>query len=127
MNKEVYEIDEDGFKISEHLVEFDGETPVSIVLYSGKISSLTELPDNYIATPLPQPNFHRPKWTNTKWVEGFTQEEIDEITKPKEAPLTDIEILSQLLTERELELMLQGQQLVAFELKLAELEAKLNV
>lgn len=116
MEINAYEIDEDGFIVEQYLVEVNEDgNPIN-----------DEFKD-LVTVQLPQPNFHRPKWSGKEWVEDATPEEIAEMIKPKEAPLTDIEIVSQLLTERELELMLQGQQLVAFELKLAELEAKLNV
>lgn len=111
MNDEAYEINEHGFIVNNYLIGGD-----------------VEIPARCIYTQLPYPAiFHKNKWSGEEWTEGATPEELAEMTKPKEAPLTDIEVLSRLLTERELELMLQGQQLVALELKFSELEAKLNV
>ena len=40
------------------------------------------IPDpHYITEPVPQ-GFYRPKWNDAEWVEGLTDEEIAEITKP---------------------------------------------
>ena len=36
---------------------------------------------SYITEPVPQGVYH-PKWNGEKWVEGLTQEEIAELTKP---------------------------------------------
>ena len=41
-----------------------------------------ELTDFTVETPCPQ-GFYQPKWDGTVWVEGATQEEIDELTKPQ--------------------------------------------
>lgn len=72
MIKEVYSIDEDGFIIERYEVEFDDEG-----------NPINDLPEgNIITTALPQPNFHHSKWTGEEWIEGATQDEIDEITKP---------------------------------------------
>nr|WP_259549270.1 hypothetical protein [Heyndrickxia oleronia] len=72
MLKQIYEIDDDGFIVEIFVGEFDDE--------GNLISPLGE----FITTDLPQPLlFYKPKWTGTEWIEGATQEEIDEITKPK--------------------------------------------
>lgn len=36
-----------------------------------------EIQPNWISELVP--NFYKPKWTGTEWIEGATQEEIDEI------------------------------------------------
>ena len=36
---------------------------------------------SYITEPVPQ-GVYQPKWNGKKWVEGLTQEEIAELTKP---------------------------------------------
>ena len=47
-------------------------------LEDGFVEDLTEFT---IETPCPA-GFYRPKWNGEKWVEGLTQEEIAELTKP---------------------------------------------
>ena len=41
-----------------------------------------ELNEHTIDTPCPS-GFYKPRWSGDKWVEGTTQEEIDELTKPQ--------------------------------------------
>lgn len=92
MNKEVYEIDEDGFIIELYLIGPDDQLPEG----------------NIVPIDLPQPNFYRPKWSGEEWVEGATQEEIDEMTKVEPQPPTETE---QRLADLELmmtELMMGG-------------------
>ena len=36
----------------------------------------------YVSEPVPQ-GFYHPKWNGTSWVEGLSEEEIDELTKPQ--------------------------------------------
>ncbi len=101
-----------------------------------------ELPDNCTDVPLPQPNW-KPVFDTVKkeWIETITQEELEELQRPSERPLTDTEVLGQQMTERELEAMVQGQQITDleieamlhgqqmtdFEIRLLEMEAKGNV
>ena len=41
------------------------------------------IPDPYyIAEPVPQ-GFYHPKWNGSEWMEGLTNVEIDELTKPQ--------------------------------------------
>lgn len=56
-------IDENGFFIKD-------------VIYDG-----IGLDTHYIIEPVPQ-GFYLPKWNGTEWIEGLTDEEIAEITKP---------------------------------------------
>lgn len=39
------------------------------------------------------PPFYKPRWVNGEWIEGATQEEIDEITKVEPQPPTEMELL----------------------------------
>jgi len=63
---------------------------------------------DYVETPLPtdeegnQLSFYKPKWTGSEWIEGATQEEIDELTKVEPSPPTEIEIMEQRLADLEL-------------------------
>lgn len=84
----------------------------------------------YISTPLPidkngkQMPLYNPKWDGEQWIESATQEEIDEMTKVEPSPPTDTEILGQQMTEREIEAMIQGQQLSDMEIRLLTLDVK---
>lgn len=69
MNKEVYEIDVDGYVIE----TYPGESDVPI-------------PEGCITIQLPHPNYYRPKWTGEEWVEGATPQEIEEMIKPDPQP-----------------------------------------
>lgn len=73
-----YEIDDGGFIINNYLI--GGEVDV---------------PNGCVRSQLPQPLlFYKPKWNKEKWIEGATQEEIDEITKPKPQPPSEMETLT---------------------------------
>lgn len=39
----------------------------------------------------PAQGFYHPKWNGTEWVEGLSQEDIDELTKPVPQPPTAVE------------------------------------
>ncbi|MEH6941536.1 hypothetical protein [Bacillus sp. JJ722] len=71
MKKVVYEIDKDGFIVESYVFDFDKEG-----------NPLQEVPGNIIIETLPDGMF-KPKWDGAKWIEGATQLEIEEITKPK--------------------------------------------
>lgn len=72
------------------------------------INNQDEIPLGYIETPLPtddngyQLTFYKPKWNGTKWIEGATQKEIDELTKVEPSPPTQAEILEQRLADLEI-------------------------
>lgn len=70
-------IDNDGFVIGEDVVE--------------------ELTPNTIEAVCPE-GFYKPKWNGTKYVEGLTQEEIEEIKNIVSEP-TEEEKLEQLATQ----------------------------
>lgn len=81
MYKQVYKLDAAGFYIETLTVEFDGnDQPVY------------ELEDNVIVAPIPH-GFVRAKWTGAKWVEGATQEEVEEATKSLPSPPSEMEII----------------------------------
>lgn len=56
---------------------------------------------NLIAVSLP-PNvsFYKRKWNGSEWIEGATQDEIDEITKVEPSPPTDTEQTIELLKKQ---------------------------
>ena len=77
MKKQIYEINSDGFISEIYVGEFDEN---GTLIYPKGI---------FVTVDLPQPtNIYKPKWDGAKWVEGATQEEIDEITKPQLTPPT---------------------------------------
>lgn len=65
--KQVYafEINEDGYIIGSLLADPNN------------------LGNNKVITPIPPDVIFKPRWTGSKWIEGATQAEIDEITKPQ--------------------------------------------
>lgn len=76
--KKVIKIDETGLFIEDVLINENEEIPLDC-----------------IETPCPN-GFYMPKWNGAKWVEGLTQEEIDELNnQPRE--LTEIEIQQQII------------------------------
>ena len=86
MKKQIYEIDSNGFITENYVGEFD------------EVGNLINPIGNFITTDLPQPLlFYKPKWNGTQWVEGATQEEIDELTKIEPSPPTETEMLKRRL------------------------------
>lgn len=79
MLKQVYELTPEGF-IKEIYVSnvVDG-----VILDEDKQGYIT----------VDHPPFYKPRWVNGEWIEGATQEEIDEITKVEPSPPTEIELL----------------------------------
>lgn len=61
-------------------------------------------PDSrYIDVPVPNGFFH-PRWDGEKWVEGLSEEEIKELTKPQPKELSLEERLESIKTQNELAL-----------------------
>lgn len=112
LRKHVYEVDENGFFVEMYLANVDEE---------GNI--LDEDKQGFVTVDYPSGLVKR-KWNGIEWIEGATQEEIDEMTKVESLPPTDTEILGQQMTEREIEAMIQGQQLSDIEIRLLTLEVK---
>ena len=100
MKKFIYEIDSFGFIKEVHLGTFDSDG--NLISHEG----------DFVTVDLPQPLlFYKPKWNGAEWIEGATQEEIDEMTKVEPQPPTEMELLKQRLmaTENALaELILGG-------------------
>lgn len=95
LKKQVYEIGEGGF-LKEIYIESVDE--------NGKI--LDENKNHFISIDPPSGLF-KPKWTGEEWVEGATQEEIDEITKVEPSPPTAEERINA-LEEALLLMMMEG-------------------
>lgn len=77
--KIVYQISDDGFIIERF--------PVSVNEH-GEILDELEEGLNIITVDIPQSTFHKACWNGLKWIEGATQEEIDELTKFEQSPPT---------------------------------------
>lgn len=77
------------------------------------INSNANVPKGFVDVPLPkdengnQLSFYRPKWNGTEWIEGATQEEIDELTKVEPSPPTAEERINA-LEEALLLMMMEG-------------------
>lgn len=84
MRKQVYEIGKSGFLKEIYVSEIDG---------NGKI--LDEDKTHLISVDPPHGLF-KAKWTGTKWIEGATQTEIDELTKVEPLPPTTEERVDEL-------------------------------
>lgn len=95
------------------------------IIESHFIDAETNQNDRMITTEIPRGIF-KPKWTGSKWIEGATSEEIEELTKPQPHVPTDSEILGQQMTERELEAIVQGQQITDMDLRLFMVEMGAN-
>lgn len=80
MLKEVFKIDENGYRVEKYVVEFDEEGhPIEL------------LADNII-TDSPSDGLYRARRVGTEWIEDMPQEEIDALNnQPRE--LTEIELL----------------------------------
>lgn len=59
----------------------------------------------YIAEPVPQ-GFYHPKWNGTEWIEGLTDDEIAEITKPVLQEPTETDYLMLAMTELDMQRVL---------------------
>lgn len=78
--KKVLKIDDNGFFIED------------VILENEEI-----IPDDCVETECPQ-GFYKPRWDGAKWIEGLTQEEIEEL-KNKPIPKTEFEILKETVEE----------------------------
>jgi len=90
MQREVYEINAEGYIIDNYIAEFeDGEM----------ITDFGE--KTMVIVPLPQPLILvKPKFNNNKWVEGATQQEIDEATKVEPMLPSEMEQTIELLKKQ---------------------------
>lgn len=80
MLKEVYRVDENGYREKTLVIEVGNDgTPIN------------KLEANII-TVKPPCGLYRAKWTGTEWIEDMSQEEIDALNN-KPQPLTEIEVL----------------------------------
>lgn len=61
-----------------------------------------ELENGEVIVVQPSQSFYEKRWDGVEWVEGATQEEIDEMTKVEPSPPTQAEILEQRLADLEL-------------------------
>lgn len=94
MKKQVYEIDNNGFLKEIYVAE---------VSENGKILDADKI--HFISIDPPHGTI-KPRWTGSKWIEGATQEEIDELTKVEPSPLSQEERIREL--ESIVNLLLMG-------------------
>lgn len=85
--KQVYDIHADGHLKGIYVAYVDEN---GVILEEDKI--------HMIATDM-QDGLQKPKWNGTEWIEGATQEEIDELTKVEPSPPTEIDLLKAELTK----------------------------
>lgn len=93
LKKQVYEVDSDGFLIEIYVADVDGD---------GNIQD--EDKKNCISVDPPH-GLYKPKWSGSEWIEGATQEEIDELTKQQPVLPSQTEILEQRLSDVEVMLV----------------------
>lgn len=77
MLKQVYEINEYGYPKEIYVKDFDEEG-----------NCTEELAEDIITVDSPN-GLYRAKWTGTEWIEGLSQEEIDEINNVPSLPTTE--------------------------------------
>lgn len=96
MNKQIYEVNGQGFIIGSYVGRFENDT-------------LIEPTDKeYITTDLPQPLlYYKPRWNDTEWVEGATEEEIDEMVEVDiPAELSELDELTNYILEVDFRLLM---------------------
>ncbi len=110
---QVHRIDENGFYLEPVLIE------------QGDVVN-----DENIITVDPPQGLYKPRWVEGEWTEGLSQQEIDELTKPKPLTPSDTDVLGQQLAEKELQIIrlqqenkILGQQVAEKELRIAKLES----
>lgn len=85
-----FEIDENGYIKERYTAHVDTNWNI-----------LDEDKKHLIVTPIPGGLFKK-KWNGQEWIEGATQEEIDEMTKIEPSPPTQEEITERRLADLEL-------------------------
>ncbi|MBO0586112.1 hypothetical protein [Sporosarcina sp. E16_8] len=110
-------------KVIAHIVNKEGFVIDSEVVNPSK----DVIPENRVITNPPLGvSFYKMRWTGSKWTEGATPDEIAELMKPIPHVPTNTEILGQQTTEREIESMIQGQQITDIDLRLMIIEMGAN-
>lgn len=111
LKKQVYEVDSDGFLTEIYVADVDGD---------GNIQD--EDKKNCISVDPPH-GLYKPKWGGSEWVEGATEEEIQNIKESGSAQiLAPIETLAIDLSERETQEIIQYRQISDLEIRLLMLE-----
>lgn len=88
--KQVYEINDQGF-IEE--------------IYVAEVVNGAVIDKGNCLTIDPPHGLFKAKWTGVEWIEGATQEEIAELTKPQHIPPSQSELMEQRLADLELMLV----------------------
>lgn len=87
MKKIVYEINSDNYIVKSFIADIIENTLPQV--------------DNIIYSSLPN-GLYNPKWNGTEWIEGATQEEINEMTKVETTLPTEIELLQEQILSQQL-------------------------
>ena len=95
MKKQVYKVDYDGYLVEIYVSEVDEN------------SNILDEEFNTLISVDPPHGLFKPKWTGVEWIEGATQEEIDEIIKVEPSPPTAEERINA-LEEALLLMMMEG-------------------
>lgn len=78
--RKVIKIDSNGYFVEDVILESEEITPIDCI----EIEC--------------HEGFYKPKWNGSRWIEGLTQEEIEEL-KNKPVPKTELEILKETVEE----------------------------
>ncbi|MFB4260775.1 hypothetical protein ACE106_16655 [Shouchella clausii] len=120
--RQFYRIDDDGYYI-EPIVLDAAEEPAGNIYTDPDTGLKYELPPNTVIDSFPDGLF-RPRFIDDAWIEGATEEEIEEWTRPRQQEPTAIELIAQQVTDQELSDMEQWQTITDQEIRLAALEGK---
>ncbi|MBX0319741.1 hypothetical protein [Shouchella clausii] len=83
------------------------------------ISESDPTPEGYTDVMMPD-GLVRARFVNGEWVEGATQEEIDQILKPPEYEPTETQLIAQQVTDNEISDMSQWQNITELEIQAME-------
>lgn len=86
--KDYIKIDENGYAVFKNIDLPLNQRGLDIITLKDE----ENIPDGYILA-YEGGGFYHPKWTGEQWIEGLTQEEIDELNKQPTKELTEIEKL----------------------------------
>lgn len=124
MPKIIYKTDEDGF------VVFRDNKVIEPYRYKNG-EPIYEIPDGYVDTPLPgdehrKPSLYKPRWTGEEWIEGMTQEEIDNLNNQFEEK-TDGEKIQELTIQQVTKLDIENNKKDIMIANLTQSVANLNI
>ncbi|AMA74010.1 hypothetical protein ACH33_14965 [Aneurinibacillus sp. XH2] len=97
---QVHRIDENGFYVEPVLIESEEELYETVTMFEEtpegeRVQYTTQQKRADIMEIAPPEGLFRPRWVEGEWTEGLSQQEIDELTKPKPLTPSDMELLQQ--------------------------------